>query len=290
MGMLDSYGQGANAFAQNFMQMYNSVQDRQLKARQLAQQKMLQDAQAKEFLARAAERERNAANETKMRGELTRLFTPQSAQDMAFQPGVIQGGGGNGPAVLTEQGQGMMNGQPSKEQLMGIAMKYASPKDLLTAGVSMANTEDKLNFQKEMQDIRYKNEIALLTQKQEQAQKLFEITQDNRFKMAADKAASDMALLMERMRGLENIQRMKNDGKKDPDNTYKDQQALARAQQMATRDLEKEYTHDPLTNTWLLNGVPVQQELINRKYKQYTDKYMTGNKKATTNTDPLGIR
>jgi len=83
---------------------------------------------------------------------------------------------------------------------------------------------------------------------------------------------------------------MKNDGKKDPDNTYKDQQALARAQQMATRDLEKEYTRDSLTNQWLLNGVPVQQELINRKYKQYTDKYMTGNKKATTNADPLGIR
>lgn len=226
MGMLDSGGQGANAFAQNFMQMYNSVQDRQLDRQKLAQQKILQDAQVKEFLAQAKERERNTANETAMRGELTGLFTPQSAQEMAFKPGVVQGGGGNGPTVLTEQGQGMMNGQPSLDSYLNVLGKY-KPEQALTARVSLANTEDRLKTQKEISDERLKmqeelakvkNEaaIGLLTQKQEQAQKLFEITQDNRFKIAADKAASDMALLMERMQGMKDIQGMKTGDKKAP--------------------------------------------------------------------------
>lgn len=214
MGMLNSGGQGANAFAQNFMNMYNAGQDRQLRGRQIDQQKILQDAQIQEYLARAAERKRQTENENALRGELSGLFKPQTAQDMAFNPDAVSyrdvaasgdtegyGGPQRQIATLTPEGQGLMGGKPSLDSYLNVLGKY-KPEQALTARVSLQNNEERLKSQQE-----------ILALKQDQALKLFGLTQDMRYKQAADKAASDMDLLMERMQGLRDIQGIKNEGK-----------------------------------------------------------------------------
>lgn len=218
MGMLDSYGQGANLAAENFMKAFNAGKDRSLERDKLAQQKAIQDAQIQEFLAQAAERKRNTDNETAMRGELSALYAPQPEMGMMSTggPQVPDGAFSVNPALDMPKATGrMIPGQPSLDSYLNVLGKY-KPEQALTAQVSMRNNEERLKSQKEINDVRTQAAVDMLGQKHEQALKLFELTSDMKYKQAADKSAGEMALLMERLQGLKDIQGMKTGDKKAP--------------------------------------------------------------------------
>lgn len=201
MGFLDNYGGGANAFANNFMNVYQNQQQFQLEREKMLQAKAVQEAQMKEYAAQTAEREqataekgRLAANDVEYQKGYDALYAPTQ------QPGLMSDEGPNPPR--------MVPGDPSIEQLLNLQGKY-SPDKAMASRVSMANTEANTASREKIRDLQSKNELEKLGLRQDQAQKLFEVTQDNKFKIAADKAASDMAIVMERMQGIKDVASMK---------------------------------------------------------------------------------
>lgn len=185
---------GVNAFSDNFSRMYQQGRDN---SRADAQTKMMEEyrraqmdearAQAAERQQRIAELQRKAQEEIAMRKELAGLFTPQSAPDMAFAPGAIEGGGGSGqPAVLTPEGQGMMTGRPGLEQFLGVLGKY-KPEAALTAGVSLRNTDERLQSQEAIQRERMKAQAEALTAKLESAIEVLKTKNDAASKLLETK-------------------------------------------------------------------------------------------------------
>lgn len=109
MGMLNSYGQGANAFAENFMRAYQLANQTRMDRERLGMQR--------------EEYDRIKANREGIKKLFAESQIPaQSAQDMAFNPdavsyqdralpGDMEGyGGPQKVATLTPQGEGMMTG------------------------------------------------------------------------------------------------------------------------------------------------------------------------------------
>jgi len=211
MGFLNSGGQAANSFADNFMKAYQITGHNRLEQDKLAEQKMLQDtiiAEHRDKLKRQQDLDR----------ELQALYAPQPVMGMMSDggPTIPQGQFVPNPSLDIPRNTGQMApGNPSLEQYLGVLQKY-KPEQALTARVSLQNTDERLKAQREIQDVRNKAQLDLLAQKQDQALKLFDMTSDVKFKQAADKAASDMALLMERLQGMKDVQGMKNTGKKSP--------------------------------------------------------------------------
>ena len=286
-GAMMGIGQGLNQGADNFLKLYMFKQQQAQEAQRLAQQKALQEAQIEEHRAqgrerdqRTAELQRKAQEDAAMRSELAGLYSPKSAQDMAFTPGAISGGGGQ-PAVLTPEGEGMMTGQPTTQQLMGVLGKY-EPKATLTAQVSMANTEEKLKAQREIFDERTKAAAQRQADEFRHKAEMLEKSLDARAQALADQLRN----AIEKIEVTYGLKKELQDAQEPKD---KSQEALAKAQQAADREIAKKYTKS-FDGQWMADGVPIPQKTVKMEWDKLVQRNLGGKGKTETNADPFGLR
>jgi hypothetical protein len=273
MGLL---GTSAQAFTDNFLKTYMAIgEDRRAEASQKIAQEMAQ-AKLKEI-----------ADEQAMRAKLTQynqglMNNPVMGEVQApvqqFTPSMTFGQGVQGdkgllglPTQQTYKNQyeaWQAEGKdPQREALLGQAdiMSSFNPEKGLAIKASLANTEERVQAQREIANIRAQAQTEALKERFKQAIAL--LSQKHDYASELQKKALEVQLLK-----IENAQRKQSET--DP---YKQQTSDARAQQMAMRDLKAEgYTMDMVGN-WTLDGQPVKSSMILPKYQALVRQYKVGN-------------
>jgi len=283
MGLL---GTSAQAFTDNFLKTYMAIgEDRRAEASLKIAEKMAQ-AKLKEI-----------ADEQAMRAKLTQynqgLMNPVQGEMQApvqqFTPNMTFGQGVQGDQGLlgspTRQTYANQNEawlaqgkDPSREALLGQAniMSEFNPEKALGIKASLANTEERVQAQREVANIRAQAQTEAIKERFTQAIEILKQKHDYASQLQAK--SLEVQLLK-----IENAQKKQAEG--DP---YKQQTSDARAQQMAMRDLKAEgYTMDMVGN-WTLDGQPVKSSAVLPKYQQLVRQYKVGESTSQPSTSSAG--
>jgi hypothetical protein len=258
MGLL---GTSAQAFTDNFLKTYMAIgEDRRAEASQKIAQEMAQ-AKLKEI-----------ADEQAMRAKLTAynqgLMNPVSGQGLA-QPFNIDSPVAPQQKQYSNQYEAWQaeGKDPYREALLGqsdILSQY-NPEKALAIKASLANTEERVQAQRELAEARNATMLEGIKQRLEGALEQIKLRGD--FSSKLQEKALEVKLLQ-----IENA--ISRQEASDP---YKQQTSDARAQQMAMRDLKAEgYTMDMVGN-WTLDGQPVKSSMILPKYQALVRQYKVGN-------------
>ena len=272
-GAMAGIGQGLNQGTQNLLNFYAFQQRQQQHQQELENLKTFQKAQMGEMGANKLWREQQAADlqhkaqeDAAMRKELIDLYGPHAETGLMSTdgPNVPQGVFSVDPSLDLPKATGrMIPGQPTSQQLMGVLGKY-DPKAVLTAQVSMANTEERLKSSEKISKERNRAARKALEAKFESAIKILETKND----FAAQLQLQKLNATLEQIKLRADLRPEKED---------KSQQALARAQQSAIRDINMKYAKS-LDGQWMKDGVPVPQEKINMEYQLLVKKYLAVDK------------
>ena len=303
-GMAGAAG-GANQALQNFLNFY--MQNKELSQRKKLEEDRLKIQQSEEARRVTAEKER-LFNMQGFRSAVAGADRgpAMSAEDMAFAPGAIEGGGGAGPAMLTPQGQGMMEGGMDYGKAMTDVIPFLD-KDTSPQFTALKTIRE---LPLEEQKTALANLVALSGISRNRAQEAKALRPEKPDKeknlnfKTETKAVGNLTFSREVGRDQETGEiKYKGDWgsepsareRPEPDTEGKDQLKLSRAQQMAMRDLRAKYNFDSFMGSWSKNGQPILAETVEKEYQALIKKYYEGSggtnvPRMTQKDDPLGIR